>query len=77
LVRYGSRVAYYEWWTREGQRQKNLDSKLQQVDREGFRQLRRAASRCPTEQLKRYRFRHRQAAFLAGLEMRWQHAAGT
>jgi hypothetical protein len=77
LVRYGSRVAYYEWWTREDERKKQLDRKLQQVDREGFRQTRRAASRCPTEQLKRHRFRHRQAAFLTSLEMRWQQAAGT
>jgi hypothetical protein len=77
LVRYGSRVAYYEWWTRQVEGKKQLDGKLQQVDRQGFRQLRRAASCCPTEQLKRYRFRHRQAAYLASLEQRWQHAART
>jgi hypothetical protein len=77
LVRYGSRVAYYEWWTRQVEGKKTLDRKLQQVDREGFRQLRRAAFRCPSEQLKRHRFRHRQAAFLADLETRWQHAART
>jgi hypothetical protein len=77
LLRYGSRVAYYEWWTREVQRKKKLDGKLQQVDRECWRQLRRAASSCPTEQLKRHRFRHRQAAFLASLERRWQQAART
>jgi hypothetical protein len=77
LLRYGSRVAYYEWWTREVERKKQLDGKLQQVDRQGFRQLRRAASWCPTAQLKRYRFRHRQAAYLASLEQRWQHAART
>ena len=77
LVRSGSRVAYYEWWTREVQRQKQLDGKLQQVDREGFRQMRRAASRCPTEQLKRFRFRHHPAKFLASLETRWAQATGT
>ena len=77
LVRYGSRVAYYEWWIREIERKKTLDGKLQQVDRNCWRQLRRAASHCPSEQLKRHRFRHRQAAFLADLETRWQHAART
>jgi hypothetical protein len=77
LVRYGSRVAYYEWWTRQVEGQKTLEGKLQQVDRNCWRQLRGVASRCPPEQLKRYRFRHRQAAFLAELETRWQHAAGT
>jgi hypothetical protein len=77
LLRYGSRVAYYEWWARQVQRQKPLDGKLQQVDPARWRQLRRPASRCPTEQLKRHRFRHRQAAFLASLELRWQQAAQT
>jgi hypothetical protein len=77
LLRYGSRVAYYEWWTRELERQKQLDGKLQQVDRERWCQMRKDTSRCPTEQLKRYRFRHRQAAFLASLETRWQQAAQT
>jgi hypothetical protein len=77
LVRYGSRVAYYEWWARAIERNKTLEGKLQQVDRNCWRQVRQAASRCPSEQLKRHRFRHRQAAFLADLETRWQHAAGT
>lgn len=77
LLRYGSRVAYYEWWMREGESKKNLDSKLQLVDREGFRQLRRDTCRCPSEQLKRHRFRHRQAAFLASLETRWEQVVRT
>ncbi len=77
LVRYGSRVAYYEWWTRQVEGKSKLDGKLEQVDRGRWHQLRRAASCCPTEQLKRYRFRHRQAAFLASLETRWQQAART
>lgn len=77
LIRYGSRVAYYECWMREAEGKKQLDSKLQQVDRDHWHQLRRTAFGCPTEQLKRFRFRHRQAAFLAGLEMRWQQAAQT
>jgi hypothetical protein len=77
LVRYGRRVASYEWWAREVECKKQLDGKLQQVDRARWHQLRRAASRCPTEQLKRLRFRHRQAAFLASLETRWQQAAQT
>ncbi len=77
LLRYGSRVAYYEWWARQVPRQKQLEGKLQQVDPARWRHLRRAASSCPTEQLKRHRFRHRQAALLASLEMRWQQAAQT
>jgi hypothetical protein len=67
----GVESATHEWWTRQVEGKKTLERKLQQVDWEGFRQLRRAASRCPSEQLKRHRFRHRQAAFLNDLETRW------
>jgi len=77
LIRSGSRVAHYEWWTHEVERRNTLDGKLQQVDRDRWRQMRRAASSCPPEQLKRYRFRHRPAAFLASLETRWQQAVRT
>ncbi len=77
LLRYGRRVAYYEWWTQEDQRQRKLDQQLRQVDRACWRQLRKEISCAPSEQLKRYRFRHRQPAFLAHLEARWVRAAGT
>ena len=77
LLRYGSRVAYYEWWAQEVERRSKLDGKLQQVDRDRWQQMRRDTSGCRSEQLKRYRFRHRQAAFLAGLETRWEQAART
>ena len=52
---------------REAEGKKTLDSKPQLVDRDRWRQLRRDTCRCPSEQLKRHRFRHRQAAFLADL----------
>jgi hypothetical protein len=77
LLRYGRRVAYYEWWAQEAQPQRKLDQKLRQVDRDCWRQLRKEISCGPGEQLKRYRFRHRQSAFLANLEARWVRAAGT
>ena len=77
LLRYGRRVAYYEWWTQEAQRWRKLDHKLRQVDRDCWRRLRKEISCSPSEQLKRYRFRHRQSAFLSDLEVRWVRAAGT
>ena len=77
LLRYGRRVAYYEWWAQEAQRQRKLDQKLRQVDRDCWQQMRTEISCGPSEQLKRYRFRHRQSAFLADLEARWVRAAGT
>jgi hypothetical protein len=71
LLRYGRRVAYYEWWAQEAQRQHKLDRKLRQVTRDGWQQTSKEISQGLSEQLKRYRFRHRQSAFLAALEIRW------
>ncbi len=77
LLRYGRRVAYYEWWAQEAQRRRKLDHKLRQVDRDCWQRMRKEISCSPSEQLKRYRFRHRQSAFLSDLEVRWVQAAGT
>ena len=77
LLRYGSRVAYYEWWTQETERTSKLDSRLRQVKPASWRQTRRETCCGPSEQLKRFRFRHHPAKFLASLETRWTQATGT
>jgi hypothetical protein len=77
LLRYGRRVAYYEWWAQEAQRQHQLDRTLRQVLRDGWQQTRKEISQGLSEQLKRYRFRHRQPAFLSALETRWVQASRT
>lgn len=77
LLRYGRRVAYYEWWAQEAQRRHKLDRKLRQVARDGWQQARKEISQSLSEQLKRYRFRHRQSAFLSALELRWVQTSRT
>jgi hypothetical protein len=77
LLRYGSRVAYYEWWAQEIERTRKLDSRLRQVKPDSWWQTRRKTSCGQSEQLKRFRFRHHPAKFLASLETRWVQAAGT
>ena len=77
LLRYGSRVSYYDWWAQEAERKRKLDRLLQQVDRDRWQHMRKQTCGSPSEQLKRFRFRHRQAAVLAGLEARWEQAART
>jgi hypothetical protein len=77
LLRYGRRVAYYEWWSQEAQRQRRLDRQLRQVARDGWQCTRKEISQGLSEQLKRYRFRHRQSAFLSDLQTRWTQATRT
>jgi hypothetical protein len=77
LLRYGRRVAYYEWWTQEAQRQHTLDRKLRMVTRRDWRESKTETSQGLSIQLKRYRFRHRRSAFLADLEARWTQLPGT
>ncbi len=77
LLRYGSRVAYYDWWTQEPERTSKLDSRLRQVKPDRWQQVRKETFYGPSEQLKRFRFRHHPAKFLASLETRWAQATGT
>ena len=76
LLRYG-RVAYYEWWAQEAQRQHKLDRKLRLVTPSDWQQTRTQTSQGLSIQLKRYRFRHRQSAFLSDLEARWAQPTRT
>ena len=77
LLWYGRRVAYYEWWAQEAQRQLKLDRKLRLVARNDWQQTRTQTSQGLSNQLKRYRFRHRQSAFLSDLEARWAQPTRT
>lgn len=77
LLRYGRRVAYYEWWSQEAQRRHKLDRQLRLVTRSDWQQTRMQTSQGLNIQLKRYRFRHRQSAFLSALEARWAQPTGT
>lgn len=53
LLRYGRRVAYYEWWTQEAQRQHTLDRKLRMVTRRDWRESKTETSQGLSIQLKR------------------------
>jgi hypothetical protein len=77
LLRYGRCVAYYEWWEHDATRRQQLVKQVARLDRARWRELRREASTAQREQLMRFRFRHKRAAFLAALEQRWAAAAPT
>ena len=75
LLRYGRCVVYYDWWEQDACRQQQLVQHVAQLDRTHWRQLRRQTKTAQSEQLKRFRFRHKREAYLASLEDRWAGAA--
>jgi Transposase IS66 family len=75
LLRYGRSVAYYEWWEQDAARRQQLVEQTSRLDRTRWRQLRREATTAHSEQLTRFRFRHRRQAYLNSLEERWAAAS--
>jgi len=71
LLRYGRSVAYSAWWEQDRAHQQHLEQRAAQLDRLRWRELRQENSRAHSEQLTRFRFRHKRQSLLASLEERW------
>ena len=71
LLRYGRSVAYAAWWEQDTVHRKPLEHRAARLDRARWRELRRETKAAQSEQLKRFRFRHKRQAYLASLEGRW------
>ena len=71
LLRYGRCVAYATWWEQDAAHRKLLEQSAARLDRARWRQLRQETTRAHSEQLTRFRFRHKRQALLASLEERW------
>jgi hypothetical protein len=71
LLRYGRCVAYAAWWEQDAAHRKLLEQSAARLDRAHWRQLRQETTRAQSEQLTRFRFRHKRQALLASLEERW------
>lgn len=77
LLRYGRCVAYAAWWEQDAVHRKLLEQRVARLDRVRWRELRQETTGAQSEQLKRFRFRHKRQAYLASLEARWGAAATT
>ena len=77
LLRYGRSVAYAAWWEQDAAHRKLLEQRTAQLNRTRWRELRRETTIAQSEQLTRFRFRHKRQAYLASLEERWAAAAPT
>jgi hypothetical protein len=71
LLRYGRCVAYATWWEQDAAHRKLLEQSAARLDHARWRQLRQETTRAQSEQLTRFRFRHKRQALLASLEERW------
>jgi hypothetical protein len=75
LLRHGRSVAYAAWWEQDAAHRKLLEQRAAQLDRTRWRELRRETTVAQSEQLTRFRFRHKRHSLLASLEQRWVSAA--
>ena len=75
LLRYGRRVAYYEAQVRSAGGEAGVNGMVGQVTPKQWREGRVEQRARQEDQLKQYRFRHKRAKFLQGLEERWTAAA--
>jgi Transposase IS66 family len=75
LLRYGRCVAYAAWWEQDGAHRKLLEQRAARLDRARWRELRQESIIAQSEQLTRFRFRHKRQSLLASLEERWSSVA--
>jgi hypothetical protein len=75
LLRYGRSVAYAAWWEQDAAHHQHLEQRAAGLDRARWRELRRETTVAQSEQLTRFRFRHKRQSLLASLEQRWASAA--
>ena len=71
LLRYGRCVAYAAWWEQDAAHRQHLEQHVGQLDRTRWRELRQESSCAHSEQLTRFRFRHKRQALFVSLEERW------
>jgi hypothetical protein len=75
LLRYGRCVAYAAWWEQDTAHRKLLEQRAARLDRARWRELRQETCVAHSEQLTRFRFRHKRQSLLVSLEERWATAA--
>lgn len=71
LLRYGRSLVFYEWWQTDAHRQHQFENMARQISPALWRQMRRETTSAHSEQLKRFRFRHKRETYLCSLEHRW------
>lgn len=77
LIKYGRCVAFYEWWCKDPKRWQKFQERARYVNAEQWRDARKTTTSAQSEQLKRFRFRHKREKIISTLENRWAAAAAS
>jgi hypothetical protein len=75
LIKYGRCVAFYDWWCKEPKRWQQFQERARHLNTEQWKEARKTTTTAQSEQLKRFRFRHKREKILPTLEKRWAAAA--
>ena len=74
LLRYGRCVTYAAWWEQDAAHRQHLEQQVGRLNPTRWRELRQQINHVQSEQLIRFRFRHKRQSLLASLETRWATA---
>lgn len=77
LIKYGRCIAFYEWWGKEPKRWQQFQERARHLQTAQWKEARKATTSAQSEQLKRFRFRHKREKILPTLENRWASAAAS
>jgi hypothetical protein len=77
LLRHGRNVAFFEWWNANPERWQNFEGLAKKMGREHWKEMKKETLSAQSEQLKRFRFRHKRKVFLLALEERWAAVSKT
>ena len=75
LLRFGRCVAYAAWWEQDAAHRQHLEQQVGRLNPTRWRVLRLQINHAQSEQLIRFRFRHKRQSLLASLETRWATAS--
>ena len=74
LLRYGRCVAYAAWWEQDAAHRQHLEQQVGRLNPTRWRVLRQQINHAQSEQLIRFRLRHKRQSLLASLETCWATA---
>jgi hypothetical protein len=77
LIKYGRCVAFYDWWSKNSIRWKQFQERARHVNTEQWKEARKETTSAQSEQLKRFRFRHKRDKIIPTLEKRWAAASAS
>ena len=77
LIKYGRCVAFYDWWCKEPRRWQQFQEQARHLNTGQWKEARKATTSAHSEQLTRFRFRHKRDKIIPTLEHRWTLAAAS